>query len=315
MEEDPNVPEDTSPAVNYKEVMEDFETARFLTKPDLAMSMSEVSQWFEGQNSWLTFVGISAIMVIALIPVIIFTLYKYCGVRFQFQKVNAILAKFLLLNKASKTIQPALAEPVNDFPIITFHMLDLKLIQIVLIVMTLIFTCYLLFKLVLWTFDYLNTKYLHISSTGLTYLRTLNLDKTNVHLQPYDFTTSESVNLYLETIFGNPEDIYCEGQCVAGRISLDHKSSFDFIDLKWDTIALSLKDLELPMPETLQVSRWKKTKVRNLFKSCNSYFRIVTYNPNTRKVKSITDTYNLQDETPSLLDLDETVVHTIVQPS
>ena len=94
VEEDPNVLEDTSPAVNYKEVMEDFETARFLTKPDLAMSMSEVSQWFEGQNSWLTFVGISAIMVIALIPVIMFTLYKYCGVRFQFQKVNAILAKF-----------------------------------------------------------------------------------------------------------------------------------------------------------------------------------------------------------------------------
>ena len=222
--------------------------------------------------------------------------------------------KVLLLNKASETIQPALAEPVNDFPIITFHMLDLKLIQIVLMVMTLIFTCYLLFKLVLWTFDYLNTKYLHISSTGLTYLRTLTLDKTNVYLQLYDFTTSESVNLYLGTIFGNPEDIYCEGQCVAGRISLDQKSSYDFIDLKWDTIALSLKDLELPMPETLQVSRWKKTKVRNLFKSCNSYFRIVAYNPNTRKVKSITDTYNLQDETLSLLDLDETVVHTIVQP-
>ena len=34
------------------------------------MSMSEVSHWFEGQNSWLTFVGISAILVIIVIPVI-----------------------------------------------------------------------------------------------------------------------------------------------------------------------------------------------------------------------------------------------------
>ena len=110
VEEDPNVLEEISPAVNYKEVMNDFETERFLTKPDLAMSMSEVSQWFEGQNSWLTFVGISAILVIVLIPVIMFTLYKYCGVRFQFQKVNAILAKLLLLNKTSETIQPALGK-------------------------------------------------------------------------------------------------------------------------------------------------------------------------------------------------------------
>ena len=76
--------------MNYKEIMQDFESTRFLTKTDLAMSMSEVSQWFEGDNSWLTFVGISAIMVIVLIPVIMFTLYKYCSVRFQFQKVNAI---------------------------------------------------------------------------------------------------------------------------------------------------------------------------------------------------------------------------------
>ena len=76
VEEDPNVLEDTSPAVNYREVMEDFDTERFLTKPDLAMSMSVVSQWFEGKNSWLTFVGISTILVIALIPVIMFTLYK-----------------------------------------------------------------------------------------------------------------------------------------------------------------------------------------------------------------------------------------------
>ena len=104
------------------------------------MSMSDASHWFGGHNSWLTFVGISAIMVIVLIPFIMFTLYKYCGVRFQFQKVNSILAKLLLLNKASESIQPTLANPIDDFSIITFQMLELKLIQIVLIVMSLTFT-------------------------------------------------------------------------------------------------------------------------------------------------------------------------------
>ena len=34
-----------------------------------------------------------------------------------------------------------------------------------------------------------------------------------------------------------------------------------------------------------------------MFNSNNSYFRIVAHNPHTRTVKSLTDTYNLQDET------------------
>ena len=135
----------------------------------------------------------------------------------------------------------------------------------------------------------MNTKYLHISSTGLTYLKTLTMDKTNIYLHLYDFTTCDSVNLCLGTIFGNPEGIYCVGQFVAGRIFLDQKPSYDFIDLKWDTIALSLKDLDLPMPETLQISRWQKSKVRKMFSSNNSYFRIVAHNPNTKKVRPITD--------------------------
>ena len=62
-------------------------------------------------------------------------------------------------------------------------------------------------------------------------------------------------------------------------------------------MVLSLKDLDLPMVNTLQVPRWKKTQVRKLFGSSNSYFRIVAYSPNTRKVRPLTDVCNLQDET------------------
>ena len=218
--------------------------------------MSDASHWFDGQNSWLIFVAMSAVLVITLMPVIMITLCKYCGVRFQFQKINSILAKLLLLNKALETVQPALANPMTNYSIITFRMWELKLIQTVLLTIFVTFLFYLIFKLTLWIYDYMNTKYLNISSTGLTYLKSLTLDKTNIYLQLYDFTTSKSVNLYLDTIFGKPEDIYCEGQFVAGRIFHDQKPTFDFIDLKWDTLALSLKDLDLPIPETLQIPRW-----------------------------------------------------------
>ena len=50
MEEDTYVLQDTSPAVNYKEVMEDFAMRCYLSKPDLAMSMAEPSHWFGGQQ-------------------------------------------------------------------------------------------------------------------------------------------------------------------------------------------------------------------------------------------------------------------------
>ena len=157
-------------------------------------------------------------------------------------------------------------------------------------------TCYLLIRMILWIFDYLNTKFLNINSTGLTYLSSIAMDKTNIYLQFSNFTTSECVNLYLGTIFGNPEDIYVCGQFVAGRISLDRKFPFDFITLKWDTIVLSLIDLDLPMLTTLQISNWQKSKIRRMFGSNNSYLRIVAHNPNTLKVRAITEAYNLHDE-------------------
>ena len=103
-------------------------------------------------------------------------------------------------------------------------------------------------------------------------------------------------NLNLGTISGNPEDIYIYGQFLAGRISLDRKFPFGFIILKWDTIILSLIDLDLPMPTTLQISYWQKSKIRRMFGSNNSYFRIVAHNPNTLKVRAITGAYNLHDE-------------------
>ena len=66
---------------------------------------------------------------------------------------------------------------------------------------------------------------------------------------------------------------------------------------------LSLKDLDLPMLNTLQVPRWKENQVRKLFGISNSYLRIVAYSPNTRKVRPLTDVCNLQVET--ILDLDD----------
>ena len=73
VEEDNYVLHDTSPAVNYQEIMEDFAMRCYLSKPDLAMSMGEPSHWFGGHNFWLTFVGVTAVLVVVLIPFLLFT--------------------------------------------------------------------------------------------------------------------------------------------------------------------------------------------------------------------------------------------------
>ena len=94
VEEDSTVLEDTSPAVNYKEViMLDFETRRFLSNPDLSMSLSETSHWLGGHNSWLTFVGISAIMVILLIPFIMFYIVQILWSKISVSKSEFNISK------------------------------------------------------------------------------------------------------------------------------------------------------------------------------------------------------------------------------
>ena len=136
-------------------------------------------------------------------------------------KVNSILAKLLLINKTTETEQPALAQQVTDNMDNTFDILDQRLIQIVLTTMELTFTCYLFIKLILWVYDFVNTKFLHLNSIRLSYWKTLTMDKTNIYLHLYHYTTGGSINLYLGTIFGQPENITCEGQFVLGTICLD----------------------------------------------------------------------------------------------
>ena len=80
---------------------------------------------------------------------------------------------------------------MTDFGEMTFEIFHLKVIHLVLIVMVLSLTCYSLIRMSLWLFDYLNTKFLNINSTGLTYLRSLSMDKTNIYLEFSDFTTGE----------------------------------------------------------------------------------------------------------------------------
>ena len=56
-------------------------------------------------------------------------------------KINSILAKLLLINKTTETVQPVLAQQVTDNVDNSLDILDQRLIQIVLTTMVL-YNCY-----------------------------------------------------------------------------------------------------------------------------------------------------------------------------
>ena len=59
-----------------------------------------------------------------------------------------------------------------------------------------------------------------------------------------------------------------------------YRSTYDFIILQYNTIVLSLYDLDLHMASTLQC--------QEAFRNNNSYYRIAS----TIKLKTVTDVYN-----------------------
>ena len=119
------------------------------------------------------------------------------------------------------------------------------------------------------------------------------MDKTNIYLRFSDFNSGKCANLYLATIFATLKTF----MYVDSLLQVEFPwTKIDFINLKWDTLVLSLIDLDLPMPTTLQISNWQKSKIRRMFSSRNSYFRLVAHNPNTLMVRPITEAFNLHDE-------------------
>ena len=135
------------------------------------------------------------------------------------------------MSEASETTQPALANSIDDFSIL--NQFDIHLIQTVLEIMTLTLTFYLLFTLTLWTYDYLNTKYLNINLTGLTYLKIFDFGQ-NKHL-PYNYMTSphmdQSICIWAQCL-ETQRTYTVKANLLQEESPLTKKPSYDSIDLK-----------------------------------------------------------------------------------
>ena len=113
----------------------------------------------------------------------------------------------------------------------------------------------------------------------------LYADKTDFYLQFMSNYMTWSV--YLESICDSSGRIKVTGQFENGDATLCKGCVFDYLTIQWDNINLSLYDLDLKFPSTHPVSLISKFFLRTLFRNSITLFKIITYNSQNGKVKSL----------------------------
>ena len=111
MEEENEILGQDCPVVSLKENMQNILYKRFATKQDYALAMNNPTNWFNGDNKWYGFMAIGTILAVLFIPVIVFILVKFFGLKFQFDKTSATITKLLTM---VKVITPVKAECYMD---------------------------------------------------------------------------------------------------------------------------------------------------------------------------------------------------------
>ena len=80
--------------------------------------MNNPTNWFNGDNKWYGFMGIGTILAVLFIPVVIFVLVRFFGLKFQFDKTSATITKLLTLVKVIPPVKAACYLDVSDWQIL-----------------------------------------------------------------------------------------------------------------------------------------------------------------------------------------------------
>ena len=118
LEEEDEILRQECPAVSLKETMQNILYKRFATKQDCALAMNNPANWFNGDNKWYGFMAIGTILAVLFIPVIIFVLVKFFGLKFQFDKTSATITKLLTMVKVIPPVKAECYLDVSDWQIL-----------------------------------------------------------------------------------------------------------------------------------------------------------------------------------------------------
>ena len=270
--------------------MKDVTAKRYATKQDYAMAMNDPTNWFGGDNKWLGFMAICAIITIVLVPIVLLILRKYFGMNTDLQRINSTVAKFIGL---AKILPGANASQFGNGEVkgnCTYFKDEDMLVVVVQVLMTLV-ALYILYVCTRKLIYYFSMNNVSNMQTKLNTLHFLMFDKTDIYLQLTDNCNLKSQSIYLGTCFGNPEDLETEGQFDVDDVVLETHLIFDYISIKWDNYPIILRNADLQLPICVQIPLTSKFQVRRLFRSKEAQFRLVAYNSSSYKIRAISTFY------------------------
>ena len=277
-------------SVYLDEAMKEVEGKRYATKQDYAIAMNDPTNWFGGDNKWLGFMAICAIITIILVPIVILILRKYFGLNTDIQRINSTVAKFIGLARVLPGAN-ALGNPDTKVKEnCTYFQDEDMLIVVAQILMTLI-GLYVLYVSVRKLVYYFGMNNVSNIQTKLSPFHFLLFDKTDIFLQVTDQIQSKSHSVYLGTYFGNPEDLETEGQFDEDDVVLETHLIYDYVQIQWNNFAIVLQNLDLQLPTYVQVPLTSKFQIRSLFRTKQAQFRLVAYNASSYKIRAISSFY------------------------
>ena len=273
------------PAVSLKETMENILYKRFATKQDYALAMNNPTNWFNGDNKWYGFMAIGTILAVLFIPVIIFVLVKFFGLKFQFDKTSATITKLLTM---VKVIPPVKAECYLDVS-------DWQILEIILKIVLFSVLIYVSYKLVIFVMFYVNINNLAEIQSNFSFPKTLLLDRTDLYLQFVNTGSIVNVSIKVGSIFGYPEDLSVEGSLQRKSFTLDKQFMYDFLEINWGNCKINLNNLDLQLPHVCQIPLITKFFLRKLFQNHRTMYRLIACQTTSRKVMVILPLCDLYD--------------------
>ena len=217
------------------------------------------------------------------IPVILFILIRYFGLKIQFNKMNSTVTKLL----AVSNLLPLARTQRTEFIVqAQTHEVFTSAFQISLALIAM----YMGYRFVKFLYNYITMVNLTAVQTRETLFNFLVCEKTDIYLQLTSNYGATTITLYIGTLFGNPENITISGKLpLSGALYLDKHFPYDFVHVHWSGLHICMRDIALSLPSDIPVYLIKALLVRRVFKSNQGLYKLIAYNPSSLKVRSLTD--------------------------
>ena len=268
-----------------EEAMSSIVDTKYLTGEDYILEMNSVDTWFTESNGIFGFILVASVLVCIFIPLVIFIMVKYFGLKVHFGKMNSTLSKLVTTATALKSIGTTEAAKIiqdtdSDIELNQFHVTDLTINAIFAYeVLFILLVTFGLYKIFVSLYRWYNFHNLGFAQTQETLYKYLLFDKTDIILQLTKTFGAHTVQIHLGTVFGNPEDIK-----ITGKIShiypleLENGYLLDILSINWNSFVLTLRGMPLVMPLSKTLTGFNRILIRQIFKSPHGMYKIIACN-------------------------------------